>query len=110
MVGEKRGAVVQQAATREAVQARYESCIRAAENTYSSSYAEECKRVTDKSASDLRECLSLEMLTKASCEAMYGARSSSSDCSLPSAIGSALSDQLEKSRKRCLDESRAGFQ
>jgi hypothetical protein len=110
MAAEKSDAEVQQAAAREAAQAKYDNCIRTAENTYSSSYAEQCKRVQDKSASDLRDCLSLEMLTKASCEGMYGGRSSSSDCSLPSAIGSALSDQLDKSRKRCLDEGRAGLQ
>jgi hypothetical protein len=110
LAAEKSDAEVQQTAAREAAQAKYENCIRTAENTYSSSHAEQCKRVQEKNASDLRDCLSLQLLTKSSCEAMYGGHGSSSDCSLPIAIDSALSDQLKISRNRCLDESRTGLQ
>jgi hypothetical protein len=106
---EKRAAELAQAAAREASQQRYQTCIRVAENFYSASWAAQCKRIADKAAKDLKDCNS-QGLNKDSCQNVYGGRDASPNCSLPRVVGTDLSDELEKSRKRCLDESRAGLQ
>jgi hypothetical protein len=49
-------------------------------------------------------------MSKEVCVSMYSGRDASPSCSLPRALGTDLSDELDKSRKRCLDESRAGLQ
>jgi hypothetical protein len=110
LAAEKRDAEKEQAAAREAVQARYQNCVRQAENLYSFSWANQCKSTADKAARELKDCLSQVTLSKSSCETIYGGRDSSPNCALPRPVGSDLSDTLDKSRRRCLDESRAGLQ
>jgi hypothetical protein len=110
LAAEKRDAEIEQAAAREAVHARYQNCVRRAEDFYSSSWANQCNRIADKAAKELKDCLSQGILNKGSCESIYGGRDSSPNYSLPRPVGSDLGDELDKSRKRCLDESRAVLQ
>jgi hypothetical protein len=110
LAAEKRDAEIEQAAAREAVQARYQNCVRRAEDFYSSSWANQCKRIADKAAKELKDCLSQGALDKGGCETIYGRHDSSPNCGLPRPVGSDLGDELDKSRRRCLDESRAGLQ
>jgi hypothetical protein len=110
LAAEKRDAEEKEIAAREAVQARYQGCIRSAESNYSASWATQCRRISDKSAKDYNDCVTKGQMSKELCVSMYSGRDASPSCSLPRALGTDISDELDKSRKRCLEESRAGLQ
>ncbi len=105
---ENRQAEENQAAAREAVQVRYRTCLTNAENNYSYSWAQACKRISDQAVKDSKDCLSQPVNTKSSCDLLYPERAR--DCtSLPRVLATDIGD-LDKARKRCLDESQAGLQ
>ena len=106
---ERREAESAQAAAREASQQRYQNCLRTAEDIYSSNWATQCKRIADKAAKDLKDCIVQGIADKEKCESIYG-RDASLNCILPRVVGADISDVLDRSRKRCLDENRAGLQ
>jgi hypothetical protein len=107
---EKREAEERQAAEREAIQSRYRSCISRAELNYNANWAQSCKRISDKAAKDYKECIS-GTLGKTACDSIYTERNASpTNCSLPRVVGQDINDELDKTRKRCLEESRAGLQ
>jgi hypothetical protein len=108
---EKREAAERQAAERETIQSRYQGCVRRAEYNYNSNWAQQCKKEIDGAATKYKDCISQPQADKNFCNTLYSARNNSpTDCSLHRVLGGDLNDQLEKSRKRCLDESRAGLQ
>jgi hypothetical protein len=106
---EKRDAELAQAAAREASQQRYQNCLRTAEDIYSAFWAAQCKRIADKAAKNLKDCIAQGIADKEQCHSIYS-RDVSPNCVLPRIVGTDISDVLDKSRKRCLDENRAGLQ
>ena len=105
---QKREVEAKEAAAREATQGRYLACIHIAESNYSGGWADQCKRNADKTAKNRKDCISTGS-TKDTCDMLWAADSSPS-CTLPRGIGTDLNEELDKSRKRCLEESRAGLQ
>lgn len=108
VAAEKRVAEEKQIAAQAAVQSRYQSCVRTAENNYNASWAQACKMVSDKSAKGFKDCVSGGS-TKEWCDKIWTDRNISPDCTLPRAVGTDIDNLLENSRKRCLEESRAGL-
>ncbi len=106
---EKRANEEKQTADREAQQARYEFCVHAAETNYSRQWADQCKRISDKAQKQRADCIS-KATDKASCDMIYPPGDASPNCSLPRVLGTDIDDQLQKSRERCLQESRLGLQ
>lgn len=106
---ERQEAEEKKTAEREAIQRRYRTCMRNAEVNYSTSWEDACKRISDQAAKGHRECIS-KGIAKSTCDLIYPSRERNPDCSLPRTVGNDITEVLEKSRTRCLDESRAGLQ
>lgn len=106
---EKQEADERLAAAREAVQRRYRTCVSNAEANYSANWTQACRRISEKTAKDYKDCLA-QGTAKSTCDQVYSERSASPDCSLPRALGNDISEVLDKTRARCLEESRAGLQ
>jgi hypothetical protein len=106
---EKHDLEARQEVAREAIQTRYRSCVRNAEINYSSAWAEGCKQQSDRASKAYRNCM--KDPNNSFCDTLYSERANLSlDCSLPRALGTDISESLDKARKRCLDESQAGLQ
>lgn len=87
---------------------RYEACMSAASLSYDNSRASSCKRLAEKAAKDRADCIAKGQLSAEGCKIIHELRDASSACSLPRATLVDLDDQLEKARKRCLEENKAG--
>jgi len=98
-----------QAAERLAAHDRYEACLSAASLSYDRSRASSCKRLVEKAAKDRADCIAKGQLSAEGCKIVHELRDASSACSLPRATLMDLDDQLEKARKRCLEENKAGL-
>jgi lysyl-tRNA synthetase class I len=107
---EQRDADERQDAAREAIQVRYRGCLRVAESNYSANWAQACKRISDDASKNYKDCLAIGGTMKASCDSTYANRTSSPNCSLPRVIATDIGDEMDKAKKRCLEESRAGLQ
>jgi hypothetical protein len=111
LAAEKREGEELQAAAREAVQVRYRTCVRTAENNYNYAWAQTCKRISDQAVKNRKDCLSQQVNTKVTCDLLYPDRAPTTECtSLPRALATDMGDELDKTRKRCLEESQAGLQ
>ena len=109
LAAEKRDAEEKEAAGREAIQIRYRNCLRVAQLNYSANWSQACNQISDDATKSYKECIS-QGTVKATCDRLYGGRSASSDCSLPRFRATDINDDLDKAKKRCLEESRAGLQ
>lgn len=109
IAAEKRDAEERQAAARDASQTAYQVCTANAQANYSAVWATSCKRIADQSAKSNKDCLT-QGSAKSYCDTVYASRDASPNCALPRVLANDLTDQLEKARKLCLDESRAGLQ
>jgi hypothetical protein len=107
---EKRAAEEKQATDKEAVQIRYQLCVRSAESFYSNSWTKECKRISDNSAKAHADCIAKAKGDTSFCDQVYKITDGSPSCSLPRTIATDLGEELEKTRNRCLQESRSGLQ
>jgi hypothetical protein len=108
---EKRETEERQAAALEAVQLRYRGCVRSAEDNYSANWARECKKTVDTAAAKYKQCFSEKPTEKSWCDTLYSDRNlSPTNCALPRVVAQDITEVLDKGRKRCLDESRAGLQ
>jgi hypothetical protein len=106
---EKQANDAKQNADREAVQNRYQICVQTAEDVYNVSWADQCKRIADKALKQRTDCLA-KATDKTYCDSVYPPKDATPNCGLPRALGNDLDDQLQKSRERCLQESRLGLQ
>jgi hypothetical protein len=109
IAAEKHATEERQAAAREASQVAYQVCIQTAEGIYNSGWASNCKRIAEQNSKANKDCLT-QGTPKSSCDAIYANRDTSTNCALPRVLATDLDDQLDKARKRCLEENRAGLQ
>lgn len=110
LADEKRAAEEKQNAEKEAVQTRYQYCIRSAQNIYETGWASQCKRISDAAVKEHSGCIAQGTLQKSACDNIYRTTDASPNCSLPRVLANDLGEDLEKARNRCLQESRSGFQ
>jgi hypothetical protein len=88
---------------------RYGACMSAASLSYDNSRASLCKRLAEKAAKDRADCIAKGKLSAEGCKIIHELRDAPSACSLPRTTLVDLDDQLEKARKRCLEENRTGL-
>ena len=105
---EKRESEEARTAAREAVQVRYRTCLRTAESVYQINWSHECKRISDQNTKSRKDCLA-QGSPKATCDVLYP--DLPAECtSLPRITATDIGNELDKARKRCLEESQAGLQ
>lgn len=100
----------QRQADAKAAEARYLSCLNTANSAHDTSWAAECKRLSDKAAADHAECLSKPRLSKGYCDTAYRMRDGSRNCTLPVKVASDLDGDLNNARNRCARERKAALQ
>ena len=88
------------------VKAAYQSCVALADRSYDGMWASTCKRIAEKDAKDRADCVAKG---SSFCD-IYKLRDGSPNCALPRALASDLDATHEKSRDRCLQESKSGLQ
>lgn len=109
LAAEKKADAEKQSAARDAIQGRYQACLAAAETNYSLAWSGQCKHVADTAQKSRSDCLS-KTTEKSTCDLIYPKVDFNPDCSLNRVSGNDLNDQLQRSRERCLQESRLGLQ
>ncbi len=105
---EKQEAEERQADQRQAVQARYRTCMSNASKNYEFAWADECKKASEQAKKSRADCFARGS-SKDHCDILSPVRDASPDCQLSGGIGKGLNDQLERTRARCLQESQIGL-
>jgi len=90
-----------------AVQNDYQACLDNANIGHDAAWASECQRIGDKDRRDYANCTDNLNLSKTYCDAAYTIRDVSPSCRLPPGIATGLDAELERSRNRCLQQSKA---
>jgi hypothetical protein len=98
------------ASEKQAARDRYQRCVRSAEYTYSSNWANNCKRLAEDQIKKRADCLRTETVGKSSCEVIYATRDGSPNCTLPRVIAADLDADHDKAKDRCLRESQLNLQ
>jgi len=89
---------------------RYQNCLDGARTNHDSSWAVACKRLADKAVQDHADCLSVPNLPQGYCDAAYGTRDPSANCTLPAEMAADLDGALNTARKACLQERNTALQ
>jgi hypothetical protein len=89
---------------------RYQNCLDGARTGHDASWAAACKRLADKAVQDHTDCLSIQNLPQGYCDAAYGTRDLSANCTLPIEMTADLDAALNTARKACLQERNAALQ
>jgi hypothetical protein len=89
-------------------QAQYQACVAGAEENYSRSWAAACKRANEQSIKARASC-DTSIVGKSLCDSSNPIRDPSPNCTLYGNTGGSLNATLEKSRNRCLEESKLGL-
>jgi hypothetical protein len=89
---------------------RYQNCVDDARTSHDASWAAACKRLADKVTHDHSDCLSMPNLPQGYCDAAYGTRDPSANCTLPGELAADLDAALSTARHRCLQERNAAMQ
>jgi hypothetical protein len=103
---EQRAADERRANDQAEAKAAYQSCVALADRSYNAMWASTCKRLADKDAKDRADCVAKG---SSFCD-IYKQGDGSPSCSLPRVLASDLDTTHEKSRDRCLQESKSGLQ
>lgn len=89
---------------------RYQDCVSSAGAVHDTSWAAECKRVAEKAQADHEHCASQPNLPQGYCDAAYRLHDASPNCTLPVAIATGLDAELDRTRSRCLRDSKQAAQ
>jgi hypothetical protein len=89
---------------------RYQNCVDGARINHETSWAAACKHLADKAVQNHSDCLSVPNLPQGYCDAAYGSRDSSANCTLPAEMAADLDAALNAARKACVQERNAVLQ
>jgi hypothetical protein len=110
LLAQEQDAQEHQAAAKAAAQARYQSCVAAAQGNHDTVWAAECKRRSEQIRQDHDDCLNKLKLPQTYCDTSYVVRDDSPTCTLPGTIGTVFDADLERARNRCLRDSQTVLQ
>lgn len=106
----------QAASDKERVKQRtYERCIAIASSSYDADWASACASVSASTEIKRKNCLAdpaivnNQFMGTAYCTSTFAPTDPSPNCSLPRSRADSLNSYLEGSKKKCLDEARAGL-
>jgi hypothetical protein len=103
---EREAEIKRQSDAAEAKQFRYRMCLANAEELYSQNWASRCREEAQAATKRRIDCQ--KTAPSANCDGMYPVVDAGPNCTLSG--GKVLNERLEKSRNRCLEESRSGVQ
>jgi Tfp pilus assembly protein PilX len=106
LADEREAEIKRQSDAAEAKQFRYRVCIANAEDAYTKNWASSCRDAAQTATKKRTDCQKTS--PNLNCDLIYPAADSGPSCTLSG--GAVLNERLEKSRNRCLEESRSGVQ
>jgi hypothetical protein len=102
---ERDAAEQRQALEKAAAQTAYDTCVARVNETYSATWASNCKSVAERARKDRAACGA-----ESWCDKIHPALDGGPNCSLPTVLASSINAELNRRKDRCLQESKAGLQ
>jgi hypothetical protein len=87
---------------------RYQACLSRVTDNYNASRLTVCNQPQEKTIKDHDDCIKLGFSKKV-CDMAHVVSEASPNCTLPRAVALALDADVEKARRRCLDQDGLGL-